>query len=137
MAPREQNLKTLLVVDDEREFCEMLTKFLHARGYHAVCASNGWEALIALDSHSIDAILLDVLMPGMDGVTFLKILQRASQDRMLPVLVVSVLPEQEVSDRMRGLPVRAFVSKGHLDELGEMVERMVGPGEPIHPDFKD
>src|SRR6266566_5058552 len=60
-------MATILVVDDDRDTCEVVSRYLEKSGHHAVSAENGWEALLRLDAHTVNLILLDVMMPGMDG----------------------------------------------------------------------
>jgi CheY-like chemotaxis protein len=109
--------QTVLVVDDDPEICDLLKRTLETGGYRVVCAANGWEALIACDAHNIDAVLLDILMPGMDGVTFLKILRATARTRLIPVLVTSVLAEEDVVGRAPGDSIDAFVPKGRIHEV--------------------
>jgi two-component system response regulator MprA len=61
--------KTVLVVDDSEDTCQMLMRTMRAFGYRAVCAYNGWEAVQKVRSLSPDLILLDLNMPKMDGLT--------------------------------------------------------------------
>ena len=116
-------MATVLVVDDEPDICELISRYLEAGGHHTVCAANGWEALLALDSHSIDLILLDVTMPGMDGVTFLKILRNAQKKMKTPVIVVTALSEQDASSRLKNLEVDAILTKNQR-LYGELVQRV-------------
>ena len=64
-------MPSILLVDDDPNFTELLSRFLQEQGYNLYTAANGWEALLVLDQQAIDLILLDVMMPGMDGITFL------------------------------------------------------------------
>jgi CheY-like chemotaxis protein len=59
--------KTILIVDDEADVLLLLEKGLTNQGYSVISASNGEDAVIAAWSHQPDLIILDVLMPGMDG----------------------------------------------------------------------
>jgi CheY-like chemotaxis protein len=118
--------QTVLVVDDDPQICDMLKRTLETGGYRVVCAANGWEALIACDAHAIDAVLLDILMPGMDGVTFLKILRATARTRLIPVLVTSVLAEEDVADRAPGQSIDAFVPKGRIHEVLAALRGMLG-----------
>ena len=75
--------------------------------------------------HPIDAILLDVLMPAMDGVTFLKILRRIGENRVVPVLVMSVLAEEDVRERLDDLPISGVIQKGRVEELVEKLDSLM------------
>jgi CheY-like chemotaxis protein len=83
--------KTVLVVDDDRDVRAMLTTLLGVAGFDVIEASNGGDALAALVKHRPSLIILDLMMPGMDGAQFRQA-QRRLQDHELadvPVLVVS------------------------------------------------
>jgi CheY-like chemotaxis protein len=123
-------MATILIVDDDPDTREILSRCVERGGHRAVPADNGWEALLALDGHSVDVILLDVMMPGMDGPTFLRIL-REGQDRAaarIPVVVVSALSPETVRKRLGRLGVEEIVPKagGRLEDLIGVVQRHVG-----------
>src|SRR5688572_28227191 len=103
---------TILIVDDDPDVHEMLRRTLSFHGYAAVSAANGWEALVAMDDHQVDAILLDVLMPGMDGAKFATIVRRLSGRSTLPIIVISVLSERDVDERIGLGNVQGYISKG-------------------------
>jgi CheY-like chemotaxis protein len=115
----------VLVVDDDRDTCDLLERYLQAGGHEVVCASNGWEALLSLDTHHVDLILLDVMMPGMDGPTFLKILRNAQTRSDTAVVVISALDRANVEARVGKLGVADIVPKGptFFEELLELVAR--------------
>jgi len=66
----------LLIVDDEKRFLETTVKLLAKKGYDAITAANGEEALEALGAHPVHVVILDVKMPGMDGNQVLKEIKR-------------------------------------------------------------
>ena len=76
----------ILIVDDESDFRMMLGKVLSMEGHQVLFAANGWEALLVLDADGVDLCIVDVMMPGMDGPTLLKILRNASKHQALPVI---------------------------------------------------
>ena len=69
----EQNNKNVLVVDDDFDLRYMLSVRLVSAGYMVYGAANGWEALEQLEKHSIDVVLTDYLMPGMNGFGLLSV----------------------------------------------------------------
>ena len=91
----------ILVADDDSNTRKLMRALLEANGYSTVLAADGAEALAALDSSHIDLVVLDIMMPGIDGYEFTRIL-RESGDNM-PVLMVSA--KQLPADRHR-----AFIS---------------------------
>jgi CheY-like chemotaxis protein len=103
-------MATVLVVEDDIDTRDLMCRYLGLAGHCAVAAANGWEALLAMDKHGVDLILLDMMMPGMDGRTFLRI-HRESQHRETPVIVFSALDAATVRDRLGGLCVRDVITK--------------------------
>ena len=98
---REQG-KTILVVDDEPNIVEVLTMNLELEGYQVSCASNGYEALQRLTEDLPDLIILDVMMPEMDGFETLKEIREIST---VPVIMLTVKGEE--TDKVKGLNLGA------------------------------
>src|SRR3954469_6006373 len=121
-------MATILIVEDDNDTRDILARYVELAGYEYVTANNGWEALLAVDKHHIDLILLDVMMPGMDGVTFLNILRNAQTKRTTPVIIVTAMSKQELGSRFRDLPVQAILPKTQelFDELMVTVRRILG-----------
>jgi two-component system response regulator MprA len=106
----------LLVVDDEPSLRESLARAFAVEGYDVETAADGEEALAAVDAHRPDLVVLDVLMPGLDGLTACRRL-RAQGDRT-PVLMLTA--RDAVGDRVAGLDAGAddyVVKPFALDEL--------------------
>ncbi len=107
---------SLLIAEDDRAVRESLQRALTLEGYHVRTASNGAEALEAIAADRPDALLLDVSMPVVDGLTVCRVL-RSEGDR-LPVLMLTA--RTETSDRVAGLDAGAddYLPKPYeLDEL--------------------
>ena len=86
---------TILVVEDDKNTRRLMQAILTANGYHIHLASNGIEALEIMDSHHIDLMILDIMMPEMDGYELTKVLRSSNYN--LPILMVSakILPEDK------------------------------------------
>ena len=91
----------ILVVDDDKSTRLLLKAVLEAENYIVVTATNGEEALAAMEHSHIDLVVLDVMMPKMDGYTFTKTLRAA--DNNLPILMVSA--KQLPADKKQGFLV--------------------------------
>jgi len=132
-------MATILIVEDDPDTREILARYISLAGYNPVQAGNGWEALLAVDEQEIDLILLDVMMPGMDGITFLNILRNAQKKGNTPVVVVTAMSKQELSSRFRDLPVQAVLHKTQelFEELMRTVTRLLGqPAVPQPPETR-
>lgn len=86
---------TVLVVDDEMLNRVVLSTNLQEQGYAVAMAENGREALEMLESRPFDAVLLDLIMPELDGFQVLEKLKGDTKLREIPVIVVSALDEME------------------------------------------
>jgi len=92
----------LLVVDDDKKLCRLIKDYLEPLGYEVVLAHTGKEGLDKALSERFDAVILDIMMPEMDGLDVLRRLRAAST---VPVLMLTGLGEE--SDRIVGLEMGA------------------------------
>ena len=107
---------TILVVDDEPMAHDIIEGHLVRDGYALAFANDGPEALAYLENHSPDVVLLDVMMPGMDGFTVCQQLKADDRWRHIPIILVTALGGKE--DLARGIEAGAddFVTKP-VDEM--------------------
>jgi two-component system OmpR family response regulator len=100
----------ILIVDDDREIRELLATYLTKNGLRASAAANGREMYAMLESHSIDLIVLDIMMPGVDGLSLCRDL-RAGKWKSIPVLMLTARGDE--TDRIVGLEMGAddYLSK--------------------------
>jgi YesN/AraC family two-component response regulator len=115
--------RLVLVVDDNPSVLELHCRLVEQAGYRAVAARNGREALEVLEHTRPDLILLDLMMPELDGFAVLEALQAKVQLRNIPVIVLTarVLDETDFERLSRG--VTAVLSKG-VFSTQEMLERI-------------
>lgn len=93
---------TILVTDDDKEIVDSISIFLTNDGYRVIKAYDGVEALQKLEENEIHLILLDIMMPGMDGI---KALLKIREKRNIPVILVSA--KSEDTDKIIGLNMGA------------------------------
>jgi two-component system phosphate regulon response regulator PhoB len=101
----------LLIVEDEEDIQELLTYNLQKEGYQVQVASTGEEALKAVRGQTPDMILLDLMLPGIDGLEICRILKHNADTRAVPVIMVTAKGEE--SDVIAGLELGAedYVTK--------------------------
>ncbi|MDQ1912172.1 response regulator transcription factor [Paenibacillus sp. GD4] len=100
--------QTILLVDDEKEIIDLLEIYLKNEGYRLLRASNGWEALSVLQKEEVDLIVLDIMMPKMDGIeACLKI----REQKHMPIIMLSA--KSQDMDKILGLSTGAddYVTK--------------------------
>src|SRR3954469_20604211 len=121
-------MRRVLIVDDNEDTRMMLGNFLSLAGHETLFAANGWEALLTLEHTRIDLILLDLMMPGMDGQTFLRILRQGQQNRNLPVVIVTALDYGNESANLGRLGIDAFIIKNEdmFNRLLTVVDSALG-----------
>jgi DNA-binding response OmpR family regulator len=102
---------TILIVDDEPANVDMLSQELEEEGYALMTAGDGAEALIKVQECQPDLILLDVMMPNVDGFTVCRILKGSGRTVLIPVIMLTALRSHQ--DRVRGIEAGAddFISK--------------------------
>lgn len=131
----------ILVVDDDKSTRMLLKAVLEAENYTVCTAENGEDALSVMDRTHVDLVVLDVMMPKMDGYEFTKVLREG--DNNLPILMVSAkqlpadkkqgflvgtddymtkpIDEEEMLLRIRALLRRAKIANEHRIEIGDVV----------------
>ncbi|UCG11067.1 MAG: response regulator [Deltaproteobacteria bacterium] len=99
----------VLVVDDEQEIRNLLETILTGDGYEVIKASDGAEAIEFAERENPDLILMDITMPGMDGIEACKRLKGADNTRLIPIIIVTGYAD----NKMQALEVGAddFVNK--------------------------
>ncbi len=96
------NTSRILIVDDEKNICELLRLYLKKEGYEVIIANNGQAALKKFGEYKIAAVILDIMMPGMDGVDVLKEIRKDSD---IPVIMLTA--KGETIDKVLGLELGA------------------------------
>ena len=112
----------ILLVDDEEDILDFLELILEEQGYSIVKANSGREALLAAQMHRPELILLDIMMPEMDGWEVLKLLKADEEVAHIPVAMLTA--RTEMKDKIQGLQEGAidyickpFATKELLDKL--------------------
>ena len=116
-------MKSILIVDDEKHICELYRSELEDEGYSVKIACNGKEALSIVDSEPPELIVLDIQMPGMDGIEALeKILGR---DKGIPVILNTAYSHYREDYTTWGAD--AYVVKSSdMTELKAEIKRLLG-----------
>lgn len=131
----------IMVVDDDKNTRMLLRAVLEAENYHVITAENGADALALMDTHHVDLVVLDIMMPKMDGYQFTKILRENNNN--LPILMVSAkhlpadkkqgfmvgtddymtkpIDEEEMLWRIKALLRRAKIASERRIVLGDVV----------------
>ncbi|WP_058913263.1 response regulator [Entomohabitans teleogrylli] len=122
-----EHIDHILVVDDDRDIRELITDYLIKSGYRASAVANGREMRAVLTNNHIDLVVLDIMMPGDDGLTLCRQL-RSDTQRNLPILMLTARSED--TDRILGLEmgaddylVKPFVARELLARIKAILRR--------------
>ena len=111
----------VLVVDDEWGIRDMLSRFLTEEGYEVILAANGEEAIKLAERENPQVILLDIMMPGIDGIETCKRLKAEEKTRFIPIIMATALWDTYAEAIEAG--AEDFVTKPfHLAELSFRVK---------------
>ena len=121
-------MATILIVDDEADCRRPLAALLKHEGYEIVEARDGLEGLQRLSERKIDLVLLDMLMPGVDGITMLQAVRRNHAHQNLPVLLVTGVHDPELLRRARNIGCQEYIFKGDTPfaRMLELIKRHHG-----------
>lgn len=117
-------VKRVLVIDDEENIRLLYKEELADEGYEVSVAASAQEALAKIEAERPDLITLDIRMPGVDGIEFLKLLRE--RDRDLPVIIVTAYGEYK-QDFSVWASDAYVVKSADLDELKAMVRKILLP----------
>jgi CheY-like chemotaxis protein/anti-sigma regulatory factor (Ser/Thr protein kinase) len=123
----------LLVVDDDPQVIDLVRQLLEDEPYEVIAATDGHEALEAIAQHPPHVILLDLLMPRMDGFTVIEHLQRDPQYRQIPIIVLTAKTLTAIEQVMLEQSVRTVIQKRGLErdrliqELRTLLQAYRGP----------
>jgi len=101
----------ILVVDDEKDIVETFKKRLLQEGYDVVVAFSGEEALTKVKRDNPDIILLDLILPGMNGYDVLKEIRQKYKDKWRPVIIISAKTELESVKKCYDLEADHYLTK--------------------------
>ncbi|HZD56223.1 MAG TPA: response regulator transcription factor [Anaerolineales bacterium] len=113
------NNPTVLVVDDETSLRDFVRRNLEVRGYSVLTAANGLEALAVFNTHIVSLVILDVMMPRMDG---LETIRRIRQNSTAPIIILSALGEETDKIQAFNLGADDYLTKPF--GVGELLARV-------------
>ena len=134
-----ESKKTVLVVEDEEDILALLHFNLIKAGYDVVCATCGEEGLDSVSKHKPDLVLLDLMLPGIDGLEICRRLRSQESTKDTPIIMLTAKGEE--SDVVKGLELGAddyvtkpFSIKVLLARVNTVIRRRTHPEEETEPD---
>ena len=122
MAPRQK----ILIVDDEAEFLKLIKDNLEMRGLEVITASSGVEAGLELAKAAPNLILMDVKMPGINGLQACEAIKRNATTKDLPIIIVSALSdESDIKKAYKAGVVDYFVKPVDIEKLVKRIKEIL------------
>lgn len=120
------NDRNILIVEDDKLLRDLLTEKLQRSGFIVVGAIDGKQALEKLDVARPDLVVLDLVLPGLDGFEILRHIKEDPATKGIPVLVLSNLGDKDDIRRAKGLGAEEYLIKAHytLDDITKRIEEM-------------
>ena len=115
LTPGEDDMASILVIDDDDDSRTAVGRYLSRSGYAVRTACNGREALIAVATTIPDVIILDAMMPEMDGVEFLQVIRSYLRWSTVPVILLTAYDTGPHIDRALALGVKRIFLKANFE----------------------
>ena len=112
--PEKTQIKNILIIDDEKDLCQLLGDTLSSRGYNVESANTRRKAMSSLKSHSPDMVFLDLKLPDGDGLRLLSCIKKINPSTA--VNIISAYGTEEVRDKARKLGAYGFIDKPFSEE---------------------
>lgn len=118
----------VLLIDDNEDFHQLVQRYVFNTHYQVICTENPDEAIDLAERHAIQLILLDVMMPEIDGWQVLSQLRRNPKTSHIPVIICSIITQDELAYSLgASASLRKPISR---EMLVETLDRLIGPAEP-------
>jgi DNA-binding response OmpR family regulator len=119
-------MRKLLIVDDERLTGELLVTYLTIKGFSVEVAENGRDGFMKAQAINPDLIILDMMMPDMNGEELCRMLRQATLTSDIPIIFLSALHSYDAQRRAREAGANHYLPKNTpLKELTEQVKRLI------------
>jgi len=105
------NRASILLVDDDPHVLDFISEVLEGEGFHCVRMSSGQRVMELLEAEPIQLVILDLLMPRMDGWQVLEAMNKKQLTRRIPVLIVSAVPSETSRKKALDLGARDYILK--------------------------
>ena len=115
--------KKILIVEDDNFVAEVYLAKLSEMGYETALAQNGEEGLAELKKGKVDLILLDILMPIMNGIEMLEEVKKNEEWKNIPVILLTNIGEKESIQKVREMGVKNYLIKSHFTPA-EVIEKV-------------
>lgn len=120
--------RKVLIIDDIPQIVQLLKFYVQKAGYDAIVATNGWEGLQQVTTEQPDVVLVDAMMPEMDGFEFIERFRKLSGSNTAKIIMVTTLSGDEFRSRAINVGADDFITKPVTEEMiRNKIESLLGP----------
>lgn len=125
----ERKNKNILIIEDDKFLSKMLARMLESHNYEVVQAGSGKEGLVKASGGNVNLILLDIMLPDIDGFDLLETIKGDDKVKKIPVIIMSNLGQPEDMQQGRALGAVDYLVKSDLslDEVVNKVRKYLPP----------
>jgi DNA-binding response OmpR family regulator len=124
--------RRILIVDDDPRLLHVVSMYLGIEGYEVDTAPNGEEGLRLLEQHRPDLVVLDVMMPGIDGLEACRRIKSNPETRTIPVVLFTALSRTDDVENGRAAGANRFINKPFsLIGLGAVIRSFLSEDSPV------
>ena len=118
--------KKILLVDDDKEIVTLMQKSIKAAGFQVAVAQNAKSAMEVVEEGNVDLLVLDIMMPGLDGTKLCWVLKEGTKYQDIPIIIVSGKAKQDVKKLANEVGAEAYIPKPFepqelLSKINELV----------------
>lgn len=115
----------IIIVDDEQALVKMYSSALEMAGFEVISASDGKMAIETINKEKPDAILLDIIMPQINGLDVLKQLKEKEETKKIPVFLLTNLPEESALSKANSLGAEDYFVKAQTEpqQMAEVLQK--------------
>lgn len=115
--------KKILIIEDDKFLAKMLSKMLESHGYEVALAINGREGLLKVSTENPKLVLLDIILPDIDGFDLLETIKKDVKTKKIPVIIISNLGQQEDIQQGKALGAKDYLVKSEI-KLDQVVDKV-------------
>ncbi|HEV7489093.1 MAG TPA: response regulator [Thermoanaerobaculia bacterium] len=122
---------SILIVEDDSSIRRLVRTVLLRQGYQVEIAADGLEAIAKLEVANYDVIILDLMMPNLDGFSFMAAMARDTPERLKHVIITSAASPAVINERLKGIPFDLLPKPFDIHELISRVRACVARVERV------
>lgn len=126
-------MSKVVIIDDDERICRAIERYLGLKGYKVWAAQNGRSGIKEVKRRKPDLVLLDVIMPEMNGLEVLRLLKEDRRTSQIPVVMLTGRSDDEcISEALYGYAVEYLVKPVSMENLEQKVARIIAISEKMH-----